>query len=150
RKDGKRGSTKANRLCGRSSRAAKSSMKKETREWVRKAEEDLVMARRASQGKQPLHDGVCFHCQQCAEKYLTGLLEELGLPIPYPNILKVLLALLPLHPRSLESFRRGLTILTRVAVAARYPGENASKREDAASLRWAGRVRTAARTLLGL
>ena len=45
-------------------------MKKTTREWVRKAEADYVIARQCSRGKIPLHDGVCFHCQQCAEKYL--------------------------------------------------------------------------------
>jgi HEPN domain-containing protein len=38
-------------------------MKRTTRAWVR-------------------HDGVCFHCQQCAEKYLKGLLEEHGHAVP--------------------------------------------------------------------
>jgi len=42
-------------------------MKKSTLEWVRKAEDDRVIAKRASKGKTPLHDGVCFHCQHKAE-----------------------------------------------------------------------------------
>jgi HEPN domain-containing protein len=47
-------------------------MKKTTKEWVKKAEADYDYAVEGSQSKKPLHDGVCFHCQQCAEKYLKG------------------------------------------------------------------------------
>src|SRR5438105_13297296 len=57
-------------------------MKKTTREWVKKAEQDYVLAKQGSRSKVPVHDGVCFHCQQCAEKYLKGLMEELGLAVP--------------------------------------------------------------------
>ena len=51
-------------------------MKKTTREWVRKAESDYVLAKQGSLSPVPVHDGVCFHCQQCAEKYLKALMEE--------------------------------------------------------------------------
>ena len=57
-------------------------MKKSTREWVKKAEQDYVLAVQGSRSEVPVHDGVCFHCQQCAEKYLKGLMEELGLAVP--------------------------------------------------------------------
>jgi HEPN domain-containing protein len=98
----------------------------------------------------PLHDIVCFHCQQCAEKYLKGLMEEHGLTVPRTHILKDLLALLrPYHPQ-LSLLRRGLTFLTRYAVDTRYPGESASKRQAAAALRWEERVRTEVRALLGI
>lgn len=125
-------------------------MKKTTAEWVRKAEEDLVLARQGSRSKIPVHNGVCFHCQQCAEKYLKGLLEELGLPVPRThNLDDVLNLLLPSHPE-LRSLRRGLIFLTDFAVDPRYPGKNTIKRQAAAALRWANRVRTAARALLGI
>ena len=52
-------------------------MKKSTAKWVRKAEADREVAIQSSGSKKPLHDVVCFHCQQCAEKYLKGLMEEL-------------------------------------------------------------------------
>jgi hypothetical protein len=39
-------------------------MKKTTREWVRKAEADYALARHGRKSKVPVHDGVCFHCQQ--------------------------------------------------------------------------------------
>ena len=40
--------------------------------------------------------------------------------------------------------------LTDFAVEYRYPGDNASKRQAQAALRWAGRVRDACRALLGI
>jgi HEPN domain-containing protein len=97
-----------------------------------------------------LHDVVCFHGQQCAEKYLKALLEELGLSVPKTHVLdRVLRLLLPHHP-TLRSIRRGLDFLTQFAVDIRYPGDNASKRQAEAALRWAGRVRTSARAILGI
>jgi HEPN domain-containing protein len=125
-------------------------MKKETRAWVREAEADFGVAHKIAGGSDPFHDAVCFHCQQCAEKYLKGLLEELGLAIPHTHILKDLLAVLRPHHPSLASLWRGLTFLTRFAVTTRYPGDTADKRQAASALRWADRVRTAARTLLGI
>jgi HEPN domain-containing protein len=125
-------------------------MKKTTKEWVRKAEEDYLLARQARRSKVPLHDGVCFHCQQCAEKYLKGLTEELGLSVPKTHDLKLLLALLAAPYSMLRSLRRGLIFLSDFAVDIRYPGDNASKRQAVAAFRWAGRVRSAARSLLGI
>jgi HEPN domain-containing protein len=55
----------------------------EMREWVVKAETDykaaLALARRR---KDPLPEVVCFHCQQCAEKYLKAFLIARGMPFP--------------------------------------------------------------------
>jgi HEPN domain-containing protein len=125
-------------------------MKKSTGEWVRKAEADRVVAQKCSRNATPLHDIVCFHCQQSAEKYLKGLLEEQGLLIPKTHDLDQLLTLLLPHHSSLRALRRGLTFLTNFAVGVRYPGDDASKRQAVAALRWADRVRTAARALLGI
>src|SRR5262249_15699337 len=141
---------KANRSSQRSCPRVRPCMKKTTREWVRKAEEDYVLARRGSPSKTPVHDGVCFHCQQCAEKYLKGLMEESGLPIPKTHDLDALLTGLAPHHPGLRSMRRGLLFLTDFAVDFRYPGRNASKRQARAALRWMNRVRTAARALLGI
>ena len=125
-------------------------MKKSTREWLRKGEADYRAAQKLSGGSDPLHDQTCFLCQQCAEKNLKALLEELGLTIPRTHVLKDLLTLLRSHHPSLTSLYRGLTFLTRFAVGTRYPGENASKRQAQAALRWAERVRIDCRALLGI
>jgi HEPN domain-containing protein len=115
-------------------------MKGSTREWVRKAESDFELAVTIAHGKKPFHDEQCFHCQQAAEKYLKGLLEEQNLSVKKTHELEELLdQLLPHHP-SLRSLRRGLTFLTQFAVDVRYPGDNASKRQAASALRWAGKA----------
>jgi len=125
-------------------------MKRLTREWVRKAEADYQLAAQLAGGSEPFHDQLCFHCQQSAEKYLKALLQELGFPIPRTHILRDLVNLLLPRHDELRSLQRGVKFLTRFAVETRYPGESASKRQTIAALRWAGRVRSAARTLLGL
>jgi len=125
-------------------------MKRATREWIRKAEADYRAARLLHGGSEPLHDQVSFHCQQAAEKYLKGLLEELAMPVAKTHDLERLLnVLLPQHP-PLRSVRRGLRFLTNFAVEPRYPGEWTTKRQAISALRWAGKVRDACRSLLGL
>lgn len=125
-------------------------MKRTTREWVTKAEDDYRLAAQVAGGSQPFHDQVCFHCQQSAEKYLKALLEELALLVPKTHDCEELLDLIRPHHHLPGTFRRGLAFLSNYAVAVRYPGEWASKRQSSAALRWAGRVRAACRGLLGL
>jgi HEPN domain-containing protein len=125
-------------------------MKRETRAWVKKAEADYRTAKYLARMPVGDHDNVCFHCQQCAEKYLKALMEEAGLPIPRIHDLERLRALLlPIHA-SLSGLRRGLLFLSAFAVEFRYPGEEASKRQAEAARRWSERVRGAARSLLGI
>jgi HEPN domain-containing protein len=88
--------------------------------------------------------------QQATEKYLKALLEELGLVIPRTHNLDDLRGLLSPHHGALRSLRRGLIFLTDFAVDTRYPGDHATKRQAAAALRWAGRVRAECRAILGL
>lgn len=60
-------------------------------EWVAKAESDYATARRElGVRKQPNFDAVCFHAQQCAEKYLKGLLQKQRLVIPRTHNLEAL------------------------------------------------------------
>ncbi len=125
-------------------------MKRATRQWVEKAEADYRIARQISRNKLPEHDGVCFHCQQCAEKYLKAMLEELSVNHPKTHNLPHLASLLLPYHATLRSLGRGLIFLTPFAVDIRYPGDQASKRQAQAALRWAGRARQMARIILGL
>jgi HEPN domain-containing protein len=97
-----------------------------------------------------LHDLVCFHGQQCAEKYLKALLEELGIAIAKTHDLDTLLTVLRPYHATLGSLRRGLVFLTDFAVDTRYPGNDATKRQAEAALRWTTKLRTLARALLGI
>jgi hypothetical protein len=55
----------------------------------------------------------------------------------------------PHHP-SLRALRRGLAFLSNFSVDIRYPGDRATKRQAAAALRWAAKVRNECRRLLGI
>jgi len=56
-------------------------MKPLTREWIDKAEGDFATALREIRvRKSPNYDAVCFHAQQCAEKYLKAMLQEAEVP----------------------------------------------------------------------
>src|SRR4051794_20035495 len=125
-------------------------MKRSTRDWVRKAEDDYRLAVLLAERTEPFHDQLCFHCQQSAEKYLKALLEELGLSVPKIHDLDYLLNLLRASCPSLVPFRRGLLFLSAFAVDTRYPGNRMSKRQATSALRWIARVREGCRNLLGI
>lgn len=125
-------------------------MKRETGRWVRKAEADFEGANDLAQAARPLYDLICFHCQQSAEKYLKACLIDRGLPCPKTHRLEDLLSLLLPHDGSLKKLHRILVPLTRYAVDYRYPDECATKRDAAAALRLATKVRDVIRARLGL
>jgi HEPN domain-containing protein len=125
-------------------------MKRLTAKWVQKAEDDILGARGLGESRPPLHDLVCFHCQQSAEKYLKALLQEWGLVPPRThNLIDLLELLLPRDP-TLRSLRRRVDPLTRYAVDFRYPDERATSRQAKSALRHAETVRIAIRARLGL
>ena len=102
-----------------------------TEEWITKAEGDFRTASREMHARRELnYDAVCFHCQQCAEKYLKALLQEQGHHIPKTHDLNQLLEYCLPYDGTLEPHRDLLKDLTRFAVEFRYPGESATK-EDA-------------------
>jgi HEPN domain-containing protein len=125
-------------------------MKKKTRAWIKKAEDDFQLAQSIAQGNRPFHDQLCFHCQQSAEKYCKAILEEDGIAIPKTHDLDRLLILLQSGHPTLRAYRRGLLFLTNFAVPVRYPGANATKRQGKAAFRWAERIRQAVAAVFGV
>ena len=99
-------------------------MKPITGEWVDKAEGDLATARREIDAlDKPNYDAVCFHTQQCAEKYLKACLQEADISFRKTHDLSELLdSILSIDP-TLESLRQDLNSLSAFAVEYRYPGE---------------------------
>jgi len=69
-----------------------------------------------------LTDIVCFHCQQCAEKYLKALLVYLGVHFPNTHDLRLLLDLVT-ERVSLDLKRTRVIPLSRYVIEGRYPGE---------------------------
>ena len=105
-------------------------MKAATRDWVRKAESDFLAAIALSRRRKvPLHDQVCFHCQQSVEKYLKARLEEAGIASPKTHDLERLLALVTAVEPCWTSLRLHMKRLTDYAVNFRYPGDEATSLE---------------------
>ncbi|MCU0570894.1 MAG: HEPN domain-containing protein [Oculatellaceae cyanobacterium Prado106] len=103
-------------------------MKPIIQEWVNKAEGDFATAQRELQVKKMAnYDAVCFHCQQCIEKYLKACLQEENITFAKTHDLGILLELfLPIQP-DWSSMRSNLEALTAYAVEFRYPGISATK-----------------------
>ena len=126
-------------------------MKPITSEWVTKAEGDFAIVEREScVNSNPSYDGICFHCQQCAEKYLKALLCEANIAFTkIHDLIALLEQALEIAP-FLETFREDLAYLSDFAIAFRYPGESADA-ESALDAQQRCRVfRNAAREALGL
>ena len=125
-------------------------MKRLTAEWVRKAEADFAAARNLRKTRPPLHDQVCFHCQQTVEKYLKALLQEHGLPIPKTHDLTLLVSLVVSADKTCRELRCGTKTMTRFAVEYRYPGFAASATQARAAFTKAAFFRERIRKRLGL
>ena len=121
-------------------------MKPLAAEWISKAEGDFAIVERESRArKNPSYDGICFHAQQCAEKYLKARLCEAGVPFAKTHDLVALLEMaLPLEP-GWESVRENLAFLSDFAVTFRYPGESADPETAREARRYCVLVRKLAR-----
>ncbi len=91
--------------------------------WVRKADNDLTNAAHALKlGRVCPTDTVCFHAQQCVEKYLKALLVWRGTDFHKTHSVPTLMAQLALRDRpDLSDAEQEL--LTRYATVTRYPGD---------------------------
>jgi len=126
-------------------------MKAATRDWLKKAESDWLAASALSRRRKiPLHDQVCFHCQQSAEKYLKARLEEAGLVSPKTHDLEKLLGLVVGVEPLWSALRPSLKRLTDYAVSFRYPGNEATGQEAKTAITDCKTVRKEVRLAFGL
>lgn len=99
-------------------------MKPLTREWIAKAEADWnsagVLFRTR---KNPDYDGVCFHTQQSAEKYLKARLVESEKSFTKTHNLIALLTLALVVEPSWSVLQPQLQALNVYAIEYRYPGQ---------------------------
>lgn len=120
------------------------------RKRVVKAESDLKTAAYILKiGKGCPTDTVCFHAQQCVEKYLKAFLVSKDIDFPKTHDIGRLVTLLPENiwlRLSIEEQRR----LTSYATVMRYPGDYEAilLEEVQQSVRVARRVLKELRTLL--
>lgn len=92
-------------------------------QWVVKADNDLKNASHSLKlGVTGPLDTVCFHAQQCVDKYLKALLILRGIDFPRTHDIAVLVALLPVRVRP-DLSAKEQEQLTDYAVVTRYPGD---------------------------
>ena len=126
-------------------------MKPIAAEWVAKAEGDFAMMERECRVKEnPSYDGICFHAQQCAEKYLKARLCEAKISFSKIHDLVALLEQVLEAEPEWEAFREDLAYLSDFAVAFRYPGESADADSASDAQRRCRLFRSAARNALAL
>ncbi len=119
-----------------------------TLEWIEKAEEDYNAAKWLQQSPNPLYNSICFHIQQCIEKYLKAWLQEANIPFTRTHDLDELLNLiLPTLP-IWQSWGPDFKIISTYAVESRYPGDVATFDDTQHALRICEEVRQAIRTEL--
>ena len=126
-------------------------MKPITGEWVAKAEGDFATAQRELNAtEQPNYDAVCFHAQQCAEKYLKAFLQEADVSFPRTHDLADLLRFTLSNEPTWASMTEDLNILSAFAVEYRYPGDSADLDEAKEALQICENVRNVIRRSLDL
>jgi HEPN domain-containing protein len=126
-------------------------MNAEVREWIRKAKEDYSVAIREMRVRRdPAYNAVCFHAQQCLEKYLKATLAKGGKPFSRTHDLDVLLNdCLGQYPMW-AAMQADMKRLSRYAVQFRYPGESADREEALLAVKIMKRCVTDVRAELGL
>lgn len=118
-------------------------------EWMTKADNDLKAAGNLLKTKDCPADVVCFHSQQCVEKYLKALLIAQGIEFRKIHDLGELVVLLPSRLRpSLDDQEQDR--LTEYATVTRYPGdyEPSSLTEARKAVAVARRIRREVRKIL--
>ncbi len=101
-----------------------------TLEWIELAEEDYAIAKLIQREQLAMRNGMCFHAQQCVEKYLKACLQQMNIPIPRTHNLEELLNLiLPTIP-TWRAWKVNISKLSKHAVETRYVGPSPSA-EDA-------------------
>ena len=97
-----------------------------------------------------LPDVVCFHCQQCVEKYLKAGLVSLGLPTRKTHNLIVLNDLVAGEDARFRELQEHLDFLNPFSVLGRYPGFSVTADDARKALDIARQLRLRIRGLLSL
>ncbi len=89
--------------------------------WVQKAEDDLKAAKVLMRADEPITWIICFHAQQCVEKYLKAVLVYHGREYPRTHNIPALVNLCAdLDPAFGVLKQWGLRTLTKYAASLRY------------------------------
>ncbi|MBU4486450.1 MAG: HEPN domain-containing protein [Candidatus Delongbacteria bacterium] len=93
----------------------------EVEKWIEFAENDYQAAVLLSKNIKPLLEIVCFHCQQCAEKYLKAFIIKSNSEIKQTHNLEELLKICVKIQNEFDSLIDNCIDLSDYAVETRYP-----------------------------
>lgn len=92
-------------------------------EWKQKAENDLRTAEIVFSSENPPTDVICFHAQQCAEKYLKSYLTSRDVTVEKTHDLtRINNICIGIDPEFRE-LSENAELLSGYAVEIRYPGD---------------------------
>jgi HEPN domain-containing protein len=94
----------------------------EARDWLVRAERDLMIARRAIQEAPVLPDQAAYHAQQAAETALKAFLSLSGTPFSKTHDLVLLASMGQEQAPGFDQFAAAAQLLTPYATQFRYPG----------------------------
>jgi len=115
------------------------------RRWLAAAEGDWRVAHALlTSMAEPVFEAVCFHAQQCAEKYVKAILVAHAIDFPKTHDMARLRQLMPAG-LALPLSERETDLLTDYAVETRYPedGPDLDRAASHEAIHLADRVRNA-------
>lgn len=120
-------------------------------EWIQKAEGDFEAAAKLSNLQQAnLTDAVCFHCQQCAEKYAKAYLVHNMIEFPRTHDLLELQSYCQNQDVTFAAILPQMGLLNNYSVHIRYPGRFTSLEEAKGTVEAMNTVRILFRSKLNL
>ncbi|MCX7839979.1 MAG: HEPN domain-containing protein [Anaerolineae bacterium] len=126
-------------------------MSDDTLEWIERAEEDFRMAQAAlRQRKFKAYNSVCFHAQQCAEKYLKAFLVRHHIPFRKTHDLRELRRQCVEVDNVFDMLTDALLLLNQFAIDTRYPGLALTEQDARDAVAAVKQVRAFVRARLGL
>jgi HEPN domain-containing protein len=94
------------------------------RNWIRKAENDFQIGLNEMKAENPVTDMICFHMQQCAEKYLKAYLAFNDTEIKKTHNLAILLKdCSAIDPSFNTLLKEKVPLLTPYGTVIRYPDD---------------------------
>ena len=121
-----------------------------TLEWIQKAEGDYAAITLHQQVASPNFDMICFHVQQCIEKYLKAWLQEANIPFSKTHNLETLLDLIVPAIPTWHAWQVDFSTISEHAVDLRCPGKFATSSDAEQAIQICTEVRQAIRAELKL
>ena len=119
-----------------------------TAEWIQKAEGDYTTVKLLQESPISSKDVICFHAQQCIEKYLKAWLQEASIPFSKTHDLETLLDLIVPTIPAWQAWYSDFSTISEHAVDPRYPGKFATDSEAEQAVEICIKVRQAIRSEL--